>query len=176
MDRRWHQVISWPNVWLVISEVLGHSAVGDFTGYVWDIYLWYEFESYLLTITADDEGEVKLKRRFGLLYCVAILVGFVIGSGIYIAPAGVMRRVPSSGVALILWTIAGVIGMLGALTNAELGTTYPTSGDKYVYMQEFYGDFLGFLYLWQYLLVGRPGANTIKCLIFAQWVNTLGPE
>ena len=64
--------------------------------------------------------------------------------------------------------IAGVVSLLGALTNAELGTTYPTSGDKYVYLQEFYGDFFGFLHLWQYVLIARPASNAIKCIIFAQ--------
>jgi len=118
-----------------------------------------------------DGGVVKLKRRFGLGSCVAYLVGFMIGSGIYIAPSGVLNKIESPGLVMVLWSLGSVFAMGGGLTNAELGTTYPTSGDKYVYMQIFYGDLAGFIHLWQYLFISRPGANTIKCLIFATYVT-----
>ena len=115
---------------------------------------------------------VGLKRRFGVMYCVAIMVSLIIGSGIFIAPSGVIRRVSSPGVAMIIWAVTGIITMCGALMAAELGTTYPTSGSRYDYLRLFYGDFVAFLHVWEYTFITRPASGMIKCIIIAQWVYT----
>ena len=82
---------------------------------------------------------------------------------------GVIRSTGSVGLALVLWVVAGIIGTLGALCFAELGTTFPQSGEKYVYLREMFGDFAGFIYLWSYLLLLRTGSNAIKALTFARY-------
>ena len=80
-----------------------------------------------------------------------------------------IRGTGSVGLALVLWVVAGVLATLGALCFAELGTTFSQSGEKYVYMREMFGDFAGFIYLWNYLLLFRTGANAIKALTFARY-------
>ena len=112
--------------------------------------------------------EVQLKRRFGLIYSVAILVGFITGSGIYIAPSGMMRRVPSPGVALIAWAIAAISALFVALLAAELATTFPTAGGRYDYLRTFYGNLPGFLHACEYTFITRPCANVIKGFITAR--------
>ena len=83
---------------------------------------------------------------------------------------GVIRGTGSVGLALVLWVVAGIIGTLGALCFAELGTTFSQSGEKYVYLREMFGDFAGFVYLWSYLLLFRTGGNAIKAITFARYV------
>ncbi len=114
--------------------------------------------------------KVELKRRFTLIHGVAILCGFIIGSGIHIAPTGIMREVPSGVGSLLLWIAAGAIATLGALCMAELGTTFPQAGEKYAYLMEMFGDFPAFLQLWQYFLFTRPSSNAIKCILFGQYL------
>ena len=70
----------------------------------------------------------------------------------------------------VVWVLCGVISTLGALTFAELGTTYPVSGSMYVYLQKMYGPFVAFQYQWEYYLLHRPAANAIKSLLFALYV------
>ena len=82
---------------------------------------------------------------------------------------GVIRGTGSVGLALVLWVVAGIVGTLGALCFAELGTTFSESGEKYVYLRKMYGDFAGFVYLWLYLLLFRAGANSIKAMTFARY-------
>lgn len=120
--------------------------------------------------SGGDENQVRLKRRLGLHHGVAVIVGLVVGSGIYVAPKGIMIGTGSAGLALILWVVCGIGATLGALCFAELGTTFPVSGEKYVYLRELYGDFPSFLYLWMYMVMFRPGANAIKALTFGYYV------
>ena len=113
-------------------------------------------------------NEVNLKRRFDLVYTVAILVGLMTGSGIYIAPSGMMRRVPSPGVALVAWAIAGISTLFVALLAAELATTFATAGGRYNYLRTFYGSFPGFLHVCVYTFVTMPCTNVIKGFITAR--------
>jgi amino acid transporter len=113
---------------------------------------------------------VKLKRQLSLLQGVAVICGLVIGSGIYVAPKAALKGTESAGLSLILWGVGGVLATLGALTFAELGTTYPSGGEKYHYLEKTFGPFVAFMYLWMYLIMFRPGANAIKCLTFAKYI------
>lgn len=127
-------------------------------------------------------GNIIMKQTFGLHHGIAVICGLVIGSGIYISPKGVLEGAHSVGLALILWTLAGVISLFGALTFAELGTTFPVAGEKYAYLEEMYGPFVAFLFLCSYLFMVRVCANAIKCLTFANyfvnlfWINCDAPK
>ncbi len=112
---------------------------------------------------------IRLKRHLGLLHGVGVVSGLITGAGIYVAPNGIMDGSGSAGLALILWITSGLAAILGALCFAELGTTFPASGEKYAYLQEMYGPFAAFIYLWMYLLFKRPGSNAIKVLLFGHY-------
>ena len=120
-----------------------------------------------------EEKAIKLERTLGLPSGIGIILGTIIGSGIFVSPKGVLEESGSVGLSLIIWIVAGLICLLGALCFAELGTIITKSGGQYSYIEEAFGSFLGFLYLWSCLLVIFPAANAVIALTFAQ--NLLQP-
>src|SRR5438093_12087823 len=96
---------------------------------------------------------VELRRTLSLRDLIFIVVGTVIGSGIFLTPGGVVRSAGSGGMALAVWFVGGVLSLLGALTFAELGAARPDSGGLYAYLKDAFGPFLAFLYVWPMFLV-----------------------
>ena len=117
-----------------------------------------------------NQGPVRLRRHLGVIHGVAIICGLVIGSGIFVTPQGVLIGTNSPGLALVFWIAGGGFATLGALTIAEMGTTFPASGEKYEYFHQMFGPFVAFMYLWAYTLMFRVGSNVIKGLTFASYV------
>jgi APA family basic amino acid/polyamine antiporter len=91
---------------------------------------------------------MKLKRTFGLWSTVSIVIGGIIGSGIFMKPALMASQVGSPIILVSIWICAGVITLLGALTNAEVAAMLPETGGQYIFFQKMYGDFIAFLYGW----------------------------
>ncbi|KAG7211244.1 hypothetical protein KM043_010557 [Ampulex compressa] len=122
----------------------------------------------------DGQGmgdeKVRMKKQLGLLEGVAIILGIIFGSGIFISPKGVIQEVGSVGVSLIIWVLCGLLSMIGALCYAELGTSIPRSGGDYAYIHEAFGGLPAFLYLWAANLIFVPTTNAIMALTFAQYV------
>uniref|UniRef100_A0A6M2DVF3 Putative amino acid transporter n=1 Tax=Xenopsylla cheopis TaxID=163159 RepID=A0A6M2DVF3_XENCH len=111
-----------------------------------------------------------MKKQLGLVEGVAIILGIIFGSGIFISPKGVIKEVGSVGASLIIWVICGLLSMIGALCYAELGTSILQSGGDYAYIKEAFGPLPAFLYLWDANLIFVPTTNAIMGLTFADYV------
>ena len=119
---------------------------------------------------ATGDEAVTVRRQISLFQAVNICVGFMIGSGIFVSPYGVLMHVRSVGLALVLWTITGLFNLVGALCYAELGTTFPRSGGDYVYIRAGLGRFPAFLCMWLCITVLMPVGVAACALIFAAYV------
>lgn len=118
----------------------------------------------------ESGGGVALKKEIGLVSACGIIVGNIIGSGIFVSPKGVLENASSVGVALIVWIITGVITAIGALCYAELGVTIPKSGGDYSYVKDIFGGLAGFLRLWIAVLVIYPTNQAVIALTFSNYV------
>lgn len=119
----------------------------------------------------DTEGDrVTLKKEIGLLSACAIIIGNIIGSGIFISPKGVLEHAGSVGLSLIVWVLGGGICALGSMCYAELGVTIPKSGGDYSYVTEIFGGLVGFLLLWSAVLIMYPTTLAVIALTFSNYV------
>ncbi|XP_017845698.1 Y+L amino acid transporter 2 [Drosophila busckii] len=118
----------------------------------------------------SNTSRVAMKKQLGLLEGVAIILGIIFGSGIFVSPKGVIREVEAVGTSLIIWVLCGLLSMIGALCYAELGTAIPKSGGDYAYIYEAYGSLPAFLYLWDAMMIFVPTTNAIMGLTFASYV------
>lgn len=126
---------------------------------------------------AEDEGRVKLKKEIGLFSGVMIVVGTIIGSGIFVSPKGVFEHAGSVGASLVIWVLCGLFSMIGAVCYAELGTSIPRSGGDYAYVLEAFGPLSAFLRLWVTVLVVQPATLAVLSLTFATYmVKPLYPD
>jgi amino acid transporter len=118
----------------------------------------------------DAWGE-RLPRRLGLWSAVAVLVGSVIGSGIFRVPAAVAAAVSDPGPVLLTWAFGGLLALCGALTLAELAAALPRSGGVFAYILEAFGPLPAFLFGWSYLAVIRAAALGAIATIFAEYLT-----
>lgn len=117
-----------------------------------------------------EEDVVQLRRTIGLLPAISFIIGTVIGSGIFIAPKGVLMNSGSVGLSLLVWALCGVLSTFGALCYAELGTTFTKSGGHYTYLLETLGPLIAFLRLWAEFLFIRPAVASYVSLAFGRYV------
>ena len=108
--------------------------------------------------TVPQHHTHDLPRVLGVSHATAIVVGTIIGSGIFLVPQEMMRAVGSSGLVYLVWIIGGLLSLFGAMTYAELGAMMPSTGGEYVYLREAYGDLTAFLYMWTWFAVAKPAS------------------
>ena len=119
--------------------------------------------------------EFDLSRRLGMVDATAIVVGIVIGSGIFVLPNLIARSLPSSVAILTAWIVSGVLSFLGALAYAELGTMMPATGGQYVYLREAYGPLCAFVCAWTFMLAVLSGGSAWLAVTFSIYAGYFVP-
>ncbi|XP_024139958.1 cystine/glutamate transporter [Oryzias melastigma] len=118
----------------------------------------------------DQEKKVELGKKVTLLRGISIIIGTIIGAGIFISPKGILRHTRSVGMSLVVWIACGVLSLFGALSYAELGTCIRKSGGHYTYILEAFGPQMAFIRLWAELIAIRPAAMAVISLAFGQYI------
>src|SRR5437762_3693307 len=111
--------------------------------------------------------------QFSLWDAVSIIIGIVVGTGIYETPPLVFRNVPGPWTGLGVWALAGLLTLIGALCYAELASTYPRSGGDYVYLTRAFGPCVGFLFGWGQLAVVLSANIGMMAYVFADYAVQL---
>ncbi|XP_055385096.1 Y+L amino acid transporter 2 isoform X2 [Condylostylus longicornis] len=119
---------------------------------------------------AGQHQEVELKAKMSLVNGVTVIVGSIIGSGIFVSPTGVLMHTGSVNLSLVVWVISGLFSMVGAYCYAELGCMIKKSGADYAYIMETFGPFLAFVRLWIECMIVRPCSQAIVALTFSVYV------
>lgn len=129
-------------------------------------------ENELLTNNEEElvVTTIRLKKQISLFQAVCIIVGIIIGSGIFVSPVGILLNVKSVGMSIVMWAVCGLFSALCALCFAELGACIPESGGEYTYIRRAFGDFPAFIAMWINFVVICPVCIAASCLIFATYI------
>ena len=131
----------------------------------------------------EESTKPQLKRELTLFHLVGMVVGGIIGSGIFISPREVVNDVQSYGMALTIWILAGLFAMAGALCYSELGTLIKKSGGEFAYLKQAYsfnskkpyhiilGELLSFLFVWTTSIFIRPAGAAVVLLTFGEYIT-----
>ena len=147
-----------PALFPLSSTTGGYTALGD---------------PSLVGISLDRHAAIEnLEKHKTLTYLngLSLIVGLIIGSGIFASPAQVNSHAGSPGASLIVWAIAGLLAWTGAASYAELGGAIPLNGGAQVYLAKIFGELMGFLFTWTAVLVLKPGSAAIIAIIFGEYV------
>lgn len=149
----------------------------------------FDFNAHLVPLTSSAEsryqtlgatsttgpaggvGTLEKQKTLTFLNGLSLLIGLQIGSGIFSSPSQVNNHVPSPGVSLIVWAIAGLLAWTGAASYAELGGAIPLNGGSGVYLRHCFGELAGFLYSWTAVIVLKPGSAAIIAIICGEYFN-----
>lgn len=129
-----------------------------------------------IAVSKEKGSTMQLKRELGLFSAINMILGVMIGSGIFVSPASALQESGSVAMCIIVWTVCGLISLLGALAFAELGTVVVRSGAEYAYFLEsfgplhkFWGAVPSFVCSWVYVVALRPAEVAIILLTFAEY-------
>jgi amino acid transporter len=115
----------------------------------------------------DSQIPSKDQRALTFLNGLAIVIGLQIGSGIFSAPSQVSNHVPSPGAGVLVWLVGGLLVWTGAASFIELGLAIPRNGGVQEYLQACYGDFMGFLFTWNWVVIAKPSAVAMIAMVFS---------
>src|SRR5579871_6895037 len=127
-------------------------------------------------VPIEREPETGLKRVLGVWSAAAIVVGTVIGSGIFLVPNTMIKNVGSPAMVFAVWIAGGVLSLFGALSYAELVAALPEAGGEYVYLREAYGPLWGFIYGWTQMWVAKSGSIATLATGFFIYLTNFRPE
>lgn len=123
---------------------------------------------------ADDRRDPSAATpRLGVWDAASIMIGVIIGVGIFELPGNIFKHAPGPAIAIAAWVLGGALAFVGALVFAELGSTYPRSGGEYVYLSRAFGSLVGFFFAWGQLVVIRPGSIAAMAFVFAKHAHKL---
>ena len=115
-------------------------------------------------------GSLEKHKTLTYLNGLSLIVGLIIGSGIFSSPSQVNSNAGSPGAALIIWVVAGILAWTGAASYAELGGAIPLNGGSQVYLSKIFGELAGFLFTWVAVLVLKPGSAAIIAIIMGEYL------
>jgi basic amino acid/polyamine antiporter, APA family len=118
---------------------------------------------------------LALEKKIGIWSATSIVIGSVIGSNIFMKPATMAGQVGSPTLLILVWIVAGIISLFGAMVFAELGSTFPQTGGGYVYLEKMYGEFVAFLYGWSTIAVINTAAIAAIAYVFANYLGFFIP-
>ena len=122
-----------------------------------------------------DQKSGQLVRGLNLFNATTLVIGSMIGSGIFIAPSLMAGYIQTPGLIVLLWLVGGILTLFGSLSYAELSAMMPRSGGQYVFLQEAYSPLLGFLYGWTLFLVIQTGFIAAVAVAFAKYLGVFIP-
>ncbi|MBN2408585.1 MAG: amino acid permease [Candidatus Aminicenantes bacterium] len=120
--------------------------------------------------------KAELKQEMGLLDATSLVIGSVIGSGIFMTTGFIIGFVKSPGLVLLVWVLGGLITLTGALSFAELAGMFPKAGGQFIYLKEAYGDWSGFLFGWAFFWVIMCGGIAALAVGFAEYMGYFFPS
>ncbi len=128
------------------------------------------------SIAQENNSKPHLLRKMNLLDSTFLVIGSIVGSGIFMTTGFIAEYLPSPGLILIVWLFGGFITLSGALSFAELGAMYPQAGGQYLYLREAYGTWAGFLYGWGFFWVIECGGIATLAVAFAEFFGYFVPH
>src|SRR5436309_15564520 len=126
---------------------------------------------FVVSNKIDDRQQAGLVRALGPIDATMIVMGSMIGSGIFITSAESARLIGAPGWLMLAWAVAGLMTITGALCCSELATMMPRAGGVYVFLREAYGSLVGFLFGWTLFLVIQTGTIAAVAIAFAKFLG-----
>src|SRR2546423_12958686 len=124
----------------------------------------------------ETTSPTTLERTLGLRDLILLIIGTVIGSGIFIVPGAVLRQVNGGpGLAMLVWLVGGILSLLGALTYGELAAMNPKAGGIYIYIRDCFSPLPAFLYGWTLFLVISSGSIATLAVAFSAYLGEIVP-
>jgi len=132
-------------------------------------------QSVLPAEVKTEKSSPELLRALGLKEAIAINIGCIIGSGIFIVPATIAGHLPAMGPIMLVWIVAGLLTLFGALSLAELSSVLPQSGGPYVYLRESFGKVWAFLFSWNDFFINKAGSMAAVAIAFSTYFGYFFP-
>src|SRR6267143_1501616 len=127
-------------------------------------------------MATTQQPQADFVKALSRLDATALVVGSMIGSGIFIVSAEILREVHAPGLLLVVWAVSGIVTLRGALTYGELEAMFPRAGGQYVYLREGISPLFGYLYGWTLFVVIQTGTIAAVAVAFARFTSVLVPS
>ena len=147
-----------PNLFPLSSTAQGYTALGAPSNPALD------------PSNALNGGSLEKNKTLTYLNGLSLVIGLIIGSGIFSSPSQVNKNAGSPGASLLVWVVAGILAWTGAASYAELGGAIPLNGGAQVYLSKIFGEWAGFLFTWCAVVVLKPGSAAIIAIIFGEYL------